>query len=350
MRDDDRVAQVLRTGRRAAGLQVDHVERRDRRLDGVQRRQHPGANACPRGGVARHQRLGALAQVHDDGAGLEQHQAVVVDRRHLAERLHCAIGGRLLVVGADQHHLVGDARLLERPAHAQVAHQPLGERRNPAKGAEADHDFAPASAVGEGVEHLAPALAVACSLRLGRERLLAKGEQRLVRTLILEAEGHQRRPVVRRVAAVPLEAHDDPVRRLDDAVHAVRRRLAVVRADGEAVGAAFAEVHLEARGREALRMPPILDPCRIGPETKDSSLRCVEDAAQDEGLLGGGGCGDGAHGGFLGFIRRARTCGAERRAEVRGLLRPSFVAILLPCGRTVLPRTGGRPAASRPRP
>src|SRR6185369_14910393 len=78
-------------------------------------------------------------------ARLEQHQAVVVDRRHLAEGLHRPVGGRLLVVGPDQHHLVGQACLLERPAHAQVAHQALGERRHPAERAEADHALTPAS-------------------------------------------------------------------------------------------------------------------------------------------------------------------------------------------------------------
>ena len=254
MRADDRVAHVLRTGRRAAGLQVDHVEHRDRRLDRVQRRQHPGAHAGPRRRVARHQRLGVLAQVHDDGARLEQHQAVVVDRRHLAERLHRPVGGRLLVLGADQHHLVGQARFLERPAHAQVAHQALGERRHPAEGAEADHDFAPASVAAKASSTWPQPLAVARRARRGRTA--PGGSVSSVLLAVRRELERDQRLQVGVGAALPSHWKVMTIRsRRDDlAVVAVRAcDSRSLESDGETVGAADAEIHVEARGREALR-------------------------------------------------------------------------------------------------
>ena len=54
------------------------------------------------------QRRRPFGEVQDDRARLEQRQPVVLERRHLAERLQGAIGRALLVLGADQPHLVGD--------------------------------------------------------------------------------------------------------------------------------------------------------------------------------------------------------------------------------------------------
>ena len=77
--------------RRAAGRYASHG--RDRRLDGVSA---PPASRCER--VPAPARRAASAppsaapEVHDDRARLEQHQAVVVDRRHLAEGLHRSVG------------------------------------------------------------------------------------------------------------------------------------------------------------------------------------------------------------------------------------------------------------------
>ncbi len=74
----------------------------------------------------------------DDRARLEQDQFAFFIRRHLAERLEAAIGLGLLVLRADHVLGVRQARLFERPAHAKVADQALGERRHGTEDADAD--------------------------------------------------------------------------------------------------------------------------------------------------------------------------------------------------------------------
>src|SRR5262249_43054795 len=56
-----------------------------------------------------------------------------------SEGLQATIGVGRLILPPDQPLLVRKTRLLERPAHAQVAHHAAGERRHPAKRADPDH-------------------------------------------------------------------------------------------------------------------------------------------------------------------------------------------------------------------
>jgi len=111
--------------------QVDRGQILDMGLDRIEGREHPhaGAGAGPR--IGGHQRPATLGDVHHDRARFEQLQPGVAIAlligRHLAERLQPSIGGGRLILGPDQAFLVGETRLLERPAHAQIAHQPLSE-------------------------------------------------------------------------------------------------------------------------------------------------------------------------------------------------------------------------------
>ena len=55
--------------------------------------------------------------------GLEQNEIVVLEGRHLSERLHRAVAFGFLIVRADQSCLVGHTGLFEGPSHTQVADQ-----------------------------------------------------------------------------------------------------------------------------------------------------------------------------------------------------------------------------------
>ena len=117
-----------------AGVEdVDRGELHGEGLDRVQGRDHPLRDPCPALRLHRRQRLGPTGDVQHDGAELEQLDLVVAVGGHLRKRLPTAVGLRILGVEIDQHRLVGDASLLERPADPQIAHIALGERRNPAK-------------------------------------------------------------------------------------------------------------------------------------------------------------------------------------------------------------------------
>ena len=73
----------------------------------------------------------------------EQFEFARLDGRHLAKRLQRAIGGGRQILGSDQPLPIGDTCLLERPAHAQVAHLALRERRDPAECSQRDHRSTP---------------------------------------------------------------------------------------------------------------------------------------------------------------------------------------------------------------
>jgi hypothetical protein len=75
----------------------------------------------------------AGGDVQDDRAGLEEHEAVVLDDRDLAEGLAGAVLGDV-----DLPVAVGHAGLLEGPAHAQVARQALGKGRHPLERGQGD--------------------------------------------------------------------------------------------------------------------------------------------------------------------------------------------------------------------
>jgi hypothetical protein len=77
---------------------------------------HCVARPCAR--VLGQQRLAPFADVQHDGAGFEQHEAVVLENRHLAERLQRAVVGLVLVALLEQARLVRQSGLFERPACA----------------------------------------------------------------------------------------------------------------------------------------------------------------------------------------------------------------------------------------
>jgi hypothetical protein len=81
--------------------------------------------------------------VQDDGAGLEQRQFAVLERGHLSKRLQVAVAVGLLVALTEQPHLIGKAGLFERPAHAEVTHRALRERRHRAERTDPDHSASP---------------------------------------------------------------------------------------------------------------------------------------------------------------------------------------------------------------
>ncbi len=78
------------------------------------------------------------ADVQDNRAAFEQHLAVLLENRHLAERLQRAIVGFVLIALPQQASPIGKPRFLERPAYAQIADLALSERRDPAKGGNGD--------------------------------------------------------------------------------------------------------------------------------------------------------------------------------------------------------------------
>jgi hypothetical protein len=63
-----------------------------------------------------------------------KHAAVLLQNGHLPEGLQRAIIRLVLVALLEQARAVRQARFLQRPARAQIAHQALGEIRNPAEG------------------------------------------------------------------------------------------------------------------------------------------------------------------------------------------------------------------------
>jgi hypothetical protein len=68
--------------------------------------------------------------VQDDGAGFEELDFVVAVCGDLAEGLTVAIGGGGLGWGIDQDGFAGEAGFLQRPAHAEVAHERAAPQRN----------------------------------------------------------------------------------------------------------------------------------------------------------------------------------------------------------------------------
>jgi hypothetical protein len=125
------------------------------RLDRIQGRKHPLRCPSSRIGVAGQQCFRPLADMEDDGARLEQRQAVLLQHGNLSERLHGAILRRVLLAPLQRPDFVREPRLLHRPAGSDVLdvspgansgthdnavmvimmHAPaVGRRRNPAAG------------------------------------------------------------------------------------------------------------------------------------------------------------------------------------------------------------------------
>src|SRR6185437_7453289 len=86
-----------------------------------------------------HQRRVVERDAVHDRAGFEQAHAVRLEGGYLAERMPLAACRAVALGRVDQHGLVREPRLLERPAHAQVAHQAAREGRH---GLEAGDDDA----------------------------------------------------------------------------------------------------------------------------------------------------------------------------------------------------------------
>src|ERR1700720_1390012 len=110
--------------------EVDLGEPLDGYLHRVERGEHPLDHVRPGRRVAGQQSVAPLGDVEDDRSRFEQGKVAVLDRRNLAEWLDGAIGGRAYraLTVADQGDAIGQAGLLERPAHPQVADQPPRER------------------------------------------------------------------------------------------------------------------------------------------------------------------------------------------------------------------------------
>jgi len=104
--------------------QVKHRDVHDVGLDGIERRDQPLDRTRTRAGVLRQERFAAFADMQHDGAAFEQHLTVLVEDRHLAKGLHGAILGLVLIAHLQQAGAVGEARLFERPADAQIADLP----------------------------------------------------------------------------------------------------------------------------------------------------------------------------------------------------------------------------------
>src|SRR5262249_35153802 len=99
----------------------------------------PLRRARPRARLPGQERFAALADVKNDRSALEQHASVLLENRHLPERLQRAVVRLVLVAQLQEARPVGEARFLDRPAHAKVAHPALRERGNPAKSRYGDH-------------------------------------------------------------------------------------------------------------------------------------------------------------------------------------------------------------------
>ena len=107
---------------RLVGLEDGHErEVHDRRLDRVERGEHPFDRARPRRRIARQQAAETLGDVEHDRARFEQRDVAVLLGRHLAERLARAVRRLLLLALGEIVDVVGLADFLERPAHAQIA-------------------------------------------------------------------------------------------------------------------------------------------------------------------------------------------------------------------------------------
>src|SRR4029077_8665940 len=119
--------------------QIYHGYIHDVRLDGIERSDQPLGGAGSRAVVLRQQRFAALADVQDDRAAFKEHSSILLDHGHLSEGLKRTVVRFVLIALREQPRPVGQARLLERPAHAQVTHLSLGKRGDPSKGGDCNH-------------------------------------------------------------------------------------------------------------------------------------------------------------------------------------------------------------------
>ena len=141
---NDRLAQVLGSGRRAAGLQVDHVQRHGRRLDRVQRRQRPGrapAPAPPRRAASapRSARRGASRWRTTRTAPGRRRRSPAPGRTAASCGRPPSSGPRVRSASPRR-----EGPLRRAPSARAGRAQALGERRHPPEGAEADHERSPA--------------------------------------------------------------------------------------------------------------------------------------------------------------------------------------------------------------
>jgi hypothetical protein len=97
----------------------------DRRLDRVERGEHPADRARPGIGIVGQQAGMMLGDVEDDRAGFEQDEIAFLIGGNLAEGMERQMRGLLHRGKGNEAHLIGQARFFERPANAGIARQPL---------------------------------------------------------------------------------------------------------------------------------------------------------------------------------------------------------------------------------
>ena len=91
-------------------------------LDRVQRGDRPSEHLRLTGEIARHQLAALSREVEQDRAGLRDHDAVVVDRGDLPERVERAVRGRIEIVVRMVHpdDLMRQPHLFDGPQNAQI--------------------------------------------------------------------------------------------------------------------------------------------------------------------------------------------------------------------------------------
>ncbi len=110
----------------------------DHRLHGVERGEDPGDRPRPCAGVIGQQARVMLGNVEDDRAGLEQGEIALFVGGNLAERMQGQMRRFLHRAERHQTNLVGQARFLQRPAHARIAGQSLAAVGRAFKGGDDD--------------------------------------------------------------------------------------------------------------------------------------------------------------------------------------------------------------------
>ena len=97
------------------------------------------SHCTARAGVLGQQRLAPFADMQHDGPGFEKYKPVLLEDRHLTERLKRAIVRLVLIPHFEKTRRVRQTGFLQRPARAQIAHLALGKLRNPFESGDRDH-------------------------------------------------------------------------------------------------------------------------------------------------------------------------------------------------------------------
>src|SRR5262245_46424303 len=109
------------------------------RLNRVQRRDQPLRCAGARFRALGQKRFAACTGMEHDGPGFEQDESVLLEDWNLAKGLQRAIFERVSLARLKKAYPIGNAGLLKRPPHAQVANQASCKWRNPWKSGNRNH-------------------------------------------------------------------------------------------------------------------------------------------------------------------------------------------------------------------